>query len=275
MLKNAAESLRPGGYFFGTTPNSNELVRRVRAAEGNSFGNEVYNVEFESEDKENFPLFGAQYKFKLEGVVDCPEFLVYFPALEKMAEKYGLKLLFKKPFSQFFNENVKATSENRGLLGRMQALEPYPAEEGVKPMSEDKDEYSLAKEALDKAISSGDYHDSHRRPLKCGTLTKAEWEAATVYLVFCFQKVKDDDKSDSKATAEEEKSDKAEKRKADDNGNDEDESAAKKEKEEEDEVENVEEDKEEEENQEEEDQAEEDQAEEENVEEDENTEDEE
>jgi len=30
-----------------------------------------------------FPIFGAKYNFHLEGVVDCPEFLVYFPALEK------------------------------------------------------------------------------------------------------------------------------------------------------------------------------------------------
>ena len=26
MLKNACEQLKVGGYFFGTTPNSNELV---------------------------------------------------------------------------------------------------------------------------------------------------------------------------------------------------------------------------------------------------------
>jgi mRNA (guanine-N7-)-methyltransferase len=26
MIRNAAECLRPGGYFIGTTPNANELV---------------------------------------------------------------------------------------------------------------------------------------------------------------------------------------------------------------------------------------------------------
>lgn len=40
-----------------------------------------------------------------------------------MAEKYGLKLISKKPFAEFFNENVNVAGENRGLLGRMQALE--------------------------------------------------------------------------------------------------------------------------------------------------------
>lgn len=55
--------------------------KRLKKAEGNSFGNEVYNIEFEN--KEEFGLFGAKYNFKLSDVVDCPEFLVYFPAVEK------------------------------------------------------------------------------------------------------------------------------------------------------------------------------------------------
>lgn len=33
--------------------------------------------------EEQFPIFGAKYNFSLEGVVDCPEFLVYFPVLVK------------------------------------------------------------------------------------------------------------------------------------------------------------------------------------------------
>ena len=42
------------------------------------------------EDTERIPLFGAQVDFHLEGVVDCPEFLVHFPTLEKLAAKYDL-----------------------------------------------------------------------------------------------------------------------------------------------------------------------------------------
>ena len=57
--------------------------KRLRASKNMSFGNEVYRVTFSGEDKQNIPLFGAKYDFHLEGVVDCPEFLVYFPALEK------------------------------------------------------------------------------------------------------------------------------------------------------------------------------------------------
>jgi len=57
--------------------------KRLRAADGTSFGNEVYEISFDSEDKQHIALFGATYHFKLEGVVDCPEFVVYFPLLEK------------------------------------------------------------------------------------------------------------------------------------------------------------------------------------------------
>ena len=41
----------------------------------------MYRVTFEKKD--DYPLFGCKYDFHLEGVVDCPEFLVYFPLLEK------------------------------------------------------------------------------------------------------------------------------------------------------------------------------------------------
>jgi len=48
-----------------------------------SFGNELYEISFDTEDKQHIPLFGAKYHFKLEDVVDCPEFVVYFPLLQK------------------------------------------------------------------------------------------------------------------------------------------------------------------------------------------------
>jgi len=57
--------------------------RRLRASSDQTFGNDVYSVSYCSEDKTNIPMFGAKYNFHLEGVVDCPEFLVYFPLLEK------------------------------------------------------------------------------------------------------------------------------------------------------------------------------------------------
>ena len=57
--------------------------KRLRASDDMTFGNEIYRVTFETADKTNLPLFGAKYNFHLEGVVDCPEFLVHFPLVEK------------------------------------------------------------------------------------------------------------------------------------------------------------------------------------------------
>ena len=55
--------------------------KRLKKSEENSFGNDVYNIEFEK--KEDFDIFGTKYHFKLHEVVDCPEFLVHFPIVEK------------------------------------------------------------------------------------------------------------------------------------------------------------------------------------------------
>lgn len=55
--------------------------KRLEASDSLSFGNEVFNVSFRS--KGSYPLFGCQYHFSLEDVVDVPEFLVYFPLFEQ------------------------------------------------------------------------------------------------------------------------------------------------------------------------------------------------
>lgn len=52
--------------------------------------------------EEQFPIFGAKYNFHLEGVVDCPEFLVNFPVFEKLVSCLSencIHLLYKIVFS--------------------------------------------------------------------------------------------------------------------------------------------------------------------------------
>ncbi|XP_042539617.1 mRNA cap guanine-N7 methyltransferase [Dipodomys spectabilis] len=175
MLRNACERLSPGGYFIGTTPNSLELIRRLEASETESFGNEIYTVKFQK--KGDYPLFGCKYDFNLEGVVDVPEFLVYFPLLTEMAKKYNMKLVYKKTFLEFYEEKIK-NNENKMLLKRMQALEPYPANENSKLTSEKADDYKHAAE----------YMKNSQVRLPLGTLSKSEWEATSIYLVFAFEK---------------------------------------------------------------------------------------
>lgn len=177
MLRNACERLRPGGFFIGTTPDAYELVKRVEASPSSSFGNEVFSVSFQK--KGEYPLFGCQYHFNLEGVVNVPEFLVYFPLFEEMAKKYNMRLVFKKTFSQFFQEHIK-DEQHKSLMQRMQALEPYPADTRTKAGSSDSPaEYQHVRT---RSESPG-----ARLPL--GTLTKSEWEATSIYLVFVFEKM--------------------------------------------------------------------------------------
>lgn len=40
----------------------------------------------------------------------------------RMAAKYGMKLVYRKTFAEFFDEQIH-NGEGRSLLGRMQALE--------------------------------------------------------------------------------------------------------------------------------------------------------
>lgn len=175
MLRNACERLSPGGYFIGTTPNSFELIRRLEASETESFGNEIYTVKFQK--KGDYPLFGCKYDFHLEGVVDVPEFLVYFPLLTEMVKKYNMKLIYKKTFREFYEEKIK-NSENKMLLKRMQALEAYPANGNSKLASEKADDYEHAAQ----------YIKNSQVRLPLGTLSKSEWEATSIYLVFAFEK---------------------------------------------------------------------------------------
>lgn len=105
MIRNAAECLTEGGYFIGTIPDANEIIRRQKEYGTNSFGNDVYKISFLC-DTECPPLFGAKYNFQLEGVVDCPEFLVHFPMLIKLARKFGLDFVMKERFEDFYKRNL-------------------------------------------------------------------------------------------------------------------------------------------------------------------------
>lgn len=227
MLQNISDNLVDGGYFIGTTVDANEVMRRVRESdqpkkykcpsqdnekgEGDQeiennetdgsdkkyghFGNEIYSITFKDgilKSDEPPPLFGAEYNFHLEEVVDCPEFLVNFPCLEKLAARYGLKLVYKQRFDQFYHR-MKVSNDGDGLLRRMKALERYPDFHGTQ-IGTAPDDYTHAQIELERIMES-DRSDrandrSDRIPINTslGTLSKSEWEAITLYLVFVFQK---------------------------------------------------------------------------------------
>lgn len=175
MMKNASECLKPGGYFVGTIPNAYDLVSRWQKCDGNSFGNDIYNIEFCC-DKAKPPLFGAKYHFQLESLVNCPEFLVYLPVLSKLAKKFGLELVMFKRFDEYY-ESMKNKGEF--LLSRMQALETYPPQHGTRLVGKSEDYQHVKQHARNV---------SHRH--KIGTLSQSDWDIITLYAVFAFKKMK-------------------------------------------------------------------------------------
>lgn len=164
MLRNAAECLQPGGYLIGTIPDANDIMARQRKANSKLFGNDVYQIIFLS-NPELPPLFGAKYNFHLDGVVDCPEFLVHFPLFVKLARQHGLELVKMERFDDFYH---RMKSEGSSLLQKMQSLETYPPFEGTPLLGSSQDDYKHAE--LEER--------SNGRDSKIGTLSKSEWEAA-------------------------------------------------------------------------------------------------
>lgn len=179
MLKNITNRLRPGGYFVGTTTDANDIVARSRASKAS---NSVYSISFDPPltDEEPPPIFGAKYNFHLEGVVDCPEFLVHFPTLVELAEKHGLMLICQRRFDSYFN-SWKDSEVGGPLLRHMKCMENYDKHSnrlvGGDPQGP---QYEHARQFL----------DSHPEARSVGTLTKDEWEAITLYLVFAFKKLR-------------------------------------------------------------------------------------
>ncbi|PIO59311.1 hypothetical protein TELCIR_19228, partial [Teladorsagia circumcincta] len=101
-----------------------------------------------------------------------------------LLEELDMELVFVRRFPEAL-QHWRTTG--MGLLSRMQALEPYPAKNGAK-LSADEAEYEVAKELLKTLEPSESPH--------IGTLSKSEWEAFCMYLLFAFRK-KDGPKSKS------------------------------------------------------------------------------
>ncbi|KAJ8303443.1 hypothetical protein KUTeg_019839 [Tegillarca granosa] len=115
----------------------------------------------------------------------------YPQAVMMMAEEFGMKLLYAKPFAEYYEEHI-VKGECRSLIGKITALETYPAFDG-KQASEKTEDYEAAEKFYKEVLESDDRPEEvkQRHQPRIGTLSKAEWEATTIYLVFAFQKVKD------------------------------------------------------------------------------------
>ncbi|THU62615.1 hypothetical protein C4D60_Mb01t06970 [Musa balbisiana] len=96
LLRNVSSLLRPGGYFFGITPDSSTIwakyQKNVEACHNKGIGmkpnavpscirSENYVITFEVEE-EKFPLFGKKYQLKFANdMTSETHCLVHFPSL--------------------------------------------------------------------------------------------------------------------------------------------------------------------------------------------------
>ncbi|KAI8909430.1 guanine-N(7)-methyltransferase domain-containing protein [Powellomyces hirtus] len=119
-LTNITKNMKPGGVFIGTIPDANWIVKKLRAAQGLSFGNSVLNIKFEQKD--TYPAFGHKYWFELKDAIDdCPEYLLHFPTFVRLAAEYGLELIYKEKFHYLYEKESK-DPQYRELLTRMSVL---------------------------------------------------------------------------------------------------------------------------------------------------------
>ena len=128
FLINVSKKLCDGGYFIGTIIEDNVIIRRLRNRkklpdnkyinEKLTFGNEFYSVKFSQKhfSKKNGP-YGIKYGFYLEDSIDnrdeegnikyVGEYLIVFKEFVEACKKYGLYLVEKKNFTQFYQEYMK------------------------------------------------------------------------------------------------------------------------------------------------------------------------
>lgn len=115
-LLNVAKSLKIGGYFFGTIPDSEFIRHKMnkfsKDVEKPSWGNSIYKVTFANNEYQKngyeFPSpYGQMYTYWLEDAIDnVPEYVIPFETLRSLADEYGLELEFNKAFNKFFVEEI-------------------------------------------------------------------------------------------------------------------------------------------------------------------------
>lgn len=212
------------GYLLVTVPNAYEILKRLKQSEdGRSFGNSVYSITFDVPYTAQHPppLFGARYHFQLEGVVDCPEHLVYPPLLIAMAKEVSLECVEGPlPFAAFMRRATQDRPESTDLLRTMDALETWPLTHASRHSPSSPSSPSRGsghhdrrhdrsrspidrcgrtagrreerKSPVSKSVADAYAHVETRRDsllLPVGTISKQEWEAFCTYCVFVFKKV--------------------------------------------------------------------------------------
>ena len=103
FIQNVAFALRVGGSFIVTVPDC-DVLYRSRKILGKQFGDQYYNVKFESSDE--FQDFGTVYEFTFKGAVDgLKEYVVKGNVLTTLCGDCGMQLVESKNFAEYKKYN--------------------------------------------------------------------------------------------------------------------------------------------------------------------------
>lgn len=170
MLRNVAGSLKKGGRFIGTVPNSDVCAEHVQKwfkskeakkteangnadgeekengeaeEEGLSWGNSIYKVTFPNDpirplqaDGSFRPPFSWKYTYWMDEAVDVPEFVVPWEAFRALAEQFNLEQRYRKPFLDIYNQE----QGNRELMQLAKRMGVVNHEGGDLRLSEEEKE---------------------------------------------------------------------------------------------------------------------------------------
>ena len=135
LLNIVTSRLVPGGHFIGTIPDSNVLVKKLRASKEATdesgktrvftFGNSFYSAVVPQKHFPKEKPFGIQYYFYLEDsvgrkeedkIVYVPEYLVVFDKFKDIAAEYGLEPVERKNFHEFYSDYIKQPGNRKAFF---------------------------------------------------------------------------------------------------------------------------------------------------------------
>lgn len=147
FLHNVSCRLEVGGFFIGSTVDADKVISLVRAQGGEDLriSNKFYSIQLgqNTYPKETMSPYGQKFFFYLKEAVGkerlsegrpiyVPEYLVIFSHLEKLAEEYGLRLVEKRNFHEFYDRNIEDKNFERLFnLIVWKGLSDNPSEEDL------------------------------------------------------------------------------------------------------------------------------------------------
>ncbi|KAL3686881.1 hypothetical protein R1sor_013190 [Riccia sorocarpa] len=118
LLRNISSVLRPGGYFFGSAPDSSTIWYKYQKAVEDamragalrfqgalpSIRTDLYKISF---DDDRFHRFGSKFflRFSDDGFPAQSQTLIHFPSLLRLAEEFDLECVEVRNLQEFYEDS--------------------------------------------------------------------------------------------------------------------------------------------------------------------------